>query len=337
MGNSPHTLIIAEAGVNHNGDIRLARKLVECAAEAGADLVKFQTFTAEKIVTSVAPKADYQRAGGDTSTTQIGMLQRLELSDEMHRELAAHCAECGVGFFSTGFDIDNVDYLLTMGQRLIKVPSGEMTNLPYLRHIGSRGVDILMSTGMCSLGDTEAALDVIEQAGTPRERITVLHCNTEYPTPFSDVNLMAMVNIGRAFGVKVGYSDHTKGIEVPVAAVALGAAVIEKHFTLDRTMQGPDHAASLEPNELKAMVSAIRNIEHALGDGIKRRTESEQKNVPIARRSLVARIAIASGEPLTAENLTAKRPGSGISPMRWDEVVGKPAKRNFVPDELIEL
>jgi N,N'-diacetyllegionaminate synthase len=337
MGNSPHTLIIAEAGVNHNGDIRLARRLVERAAEAGADLVKFQTFTAEKMVTAAAPKADYQRAGGDASTTQIGMLKQLELSDEMHRELAAYCAECGIGFFSTGFDIENVDYLLAMGQNLIKVPSGEMTNLPYLRHIGSRGVDIVMSTGMCSLGDIEAALDVVEQAGAPRDRITVLHCNTEYPTPFPDVNLMAMVNIGRAFGVNVGYSDHTKGIEVPVAAVALGAAVIEKHFTLDRTMPGPDHAASLEPGELKAMVLAIRNIEQALGDGVKRRTESERKNMPIARRSLVARVAIARGEPLTSENMTAKRPGSGISPMLWDEVVGRPATRDFAPDELIEL
>lgn len=337
MGKALHTLIIAEAGVNHNGDIRLARRLVDCAAEAGADLVKFQTFTAEKIVTSTAPKADYQRAGSDNSKTQFGMLKRLELSDEMHRELVDYCAECGVGFFSTGFDIGDVDYLLTLGQRLIKVPSGEMTNLPYLRHIGSCGVDILMSTGMCSLGDIEAALHVVEQAGTPRERITLLHCNTEYPTPFTDVNLTAMVNMGRAFGVKVGYSDHTKGLEVPVAAVALGAAVIEKHFTLDREMQGPDHAASLEPHELRAMVSAIRNIEHALGDGIKRRTESERNNVYIARRSLVARIAIARGELLTAENLTAKRPGSGISPMLWDEVVGKPAKRSFAPDELIEL
>lgn len=337
MVNTSHTLIIAEAGVNHNGDIRLARKLVECAAEAGADLVKFQTFTADNVVTAMAPKAKYQQARGDTSTTQIGMLQQLELSDDMHRELADYCSKCGIGFFSTGFDIKDIDYLLTMGQRLIKVPSGEMTNFPYLRHIGSRRIEILMSTGMCSLGDIEAALNVVEQAGTPRENITILHCNTEYPTPFSDVNLMAMVNIGKAFGVKVGYSDHTRGIEVPVAAVALGAAVIEKHFTLDRTMQGPDHSASLEPGELKTMVSAIRNIERALGDGIKRRTESEEKNLLIVRRSLVARISIARGELLTSENLTVKRPGSGVSPMLWPEVIGKPAKRDFLPDELIEL
>lgn len=337
MPNVPHTLIIAEAGVNHNGDMDLARRLVEAAAEAGADLVKFQTFTAEKIVTAAAPKAEYQRTGGDGSATQIGMLKALELSDEMHRQLAGYCAECGIGFFSTGFDIENVDYLFGMGQRLIKVPSGEMTNLPYLRHIGSLGLDILMSTGMCSLGDIEAALDAVEQAGASRDRVTVLHCNTEYPTPFCDVNLKAMVNIGRSFGVRVGYSDHTRGIEVPIAAVALGATVIEKHFTLDRTMPGPDHAASLEPDEMEAMVSAIRNIEQSLGDGIKRPTPSERKNMPIARRSLVARTAIAAGEAFTSVNMTAKRPGSGISPMRWDEVVGRVARRDFAQDELIEL
>lgn len=337
MPNVPHTLIIAEAGVNHNGNMHLARRLVEVAAEAGADLVKFQTFTAEKIVTAGAPTAEYQRAGGDGSAPQIGMLKALELSDEMHRQLADYCAECGIGFFSTGFDIENIDYLLGMGQSLIKVPSGEMTNLPYLRHIGSLGLEILMSTGMCSLGDIEAALDAVEQAGASRDRVTVLHCNTEYPTPFCDVNLTAMVNIGRSFGVRVGYSDHTQGIEVPIAAVALGATVIEKHFTLDRSMPGPDHAASLEPGEMKALVSAIRNVEQSLGDGIKRPTPSERKNMPIARRSLVARTAIAAGEAFTSVNMTAKRPDCGISPMRWDEVVGRIARRDFAQDELIEL
>ena len=337
MTQPPHTLVIAEAGVNHNGDLRIARKLVEAAAQAGADLVKFQTFTADRIVTSSAPKAQYQKAGGDGAQTQIDMLRQLELTAEMHEDLAAHCAECNIGFFSTGFDIENIDYLVGMGQRILKVPSGEMTILPYLRHVGSLDLEILISTGMCSLGDIEAAIEALETAGTRRDAITVLHCNTEYPTPYSDVNLTAMVNIGTAFGVKTGYSDHTNGIEVPVAAVALGATVIEKHFTLDRTMPGPDHAASLEPHELTAMVSAIRNIEQALGDGIKRPTESERKNIPIARRSIVARSTIKEGDLFTHDNICAKRPGTGISPMRWDAVVGRSAKRHFAPDELIEL
>ena len=337
MTEVQHTLVIAEAGVNHNGDITIARKLVDAAAAAGADLVKFQTFTASKIVTASAPKAEYQMAGGDGSASQIAMLRQLELSADMHEHLADYCAECGIGFFSTGFDIENVDYLLGLGQRVIKIPSGEMTNLPYLRHVGSRGLEILMSTGMCSLGDIETAIDAVEAAGTSRDEITVLHCNTEYPTPFSDVNLLAMANIGKAFGVRIGYSDHTNGIEVPVAAVALGATVIEKHFTLDRTMPGPDHAASLEPGQLKAMISAIRNIEQAMGDGIKRPTASERKNIPIARRSIVAQETIRRGDLFHADNIAAKRPGTGISPMRWDEVIGRVAKRDFVADELIEL
>ncbi|MDK4736469.1 N-acetylneuraminate synthase [Rhizobium sp. CNPSo 3490] len=337
MTKGQHTLVIAEAGVNHNGDVGIARRLVEAAAEAGADLIKFQTFTANKIVTATAPKAEYQMAGGGGSSSQIAMLRQLELSPAMHEELASYCTEYGIGFFSTGFDIENIDYLLGLGQRVIKIPSGEMTNLPYLRHVGSLGLEILMSTGMCSLGDIEAAIDAVEAAGTSRSEITVLHCNTEYPTPYSDVNLSAMTNIGKAFGVKIGYSDHTNGIEVPVAAVALGATVIEKHFTLDRTMPGPDHAASLEPAELKAMISAIRNIEQALGDGIKRPTASERKNISIARRSIVAQKTIRQGDLFNADNISAKRPGTGISPMRWDEVVGRVAKRDFAPDELIEL
>lgn len=337
MTKVPRTLIIAEAGVNHNGDLPTARRLVEEAARAGADLVKFQTFSAKRLSTAGAQKADYQRSGDDDQNGQLAMLTQLEMSVAMHEELAALCAELGIGFFSTGFGIEDVDFLVGMGQRLIKVPSGEMTNLPYLRHVGSLGLEVIMSTGMCSLGDIEAAVDAVEAAGTPRDTLTVLHCNTEYPTPFSDVNLMAMANIGKAFGVKVGYSDHTRGIEVSIAAVALGATVIEKHFTLDRTMPGPDHAASLEPDELGAMVAAIRNIEQALGDGIKRPTDSERKNMPVARRSLVARTHIQAGEAFTAENMVAKRPGTGISPMRWDEVIGKPAKRDFVPDEIIAL
>lgn len=337
MTRTPRTLIIAEAGVNHNGDLATARRLVEEAARAGADLVKFQTFSAKRLSTAGAQKADYQRTGADDRNGQLAMLSQLEMSAAMHEELAALCDDLNIGFFSTGFGTEEVDFLMAMGQPLIKVPSGEMTNLPYLRHVGSLGREVIMSTGMCSLGDIEAALGAVEAAGTPRENITVLHCNTEYPTPFSDVNLMAMVNIGRAFGVRVGYSDHTKGIEVPIAAVALGATVIEKHFTLDRSMPGPDHAASLEPDELHAMVLAIRNIEQSLGDGIKRVTDSERKNLPVARRSLVARTAVRAGEAFTPENILAKRPGTGISPMRWDEVIGKRAKRDFVPDEIIEL
>ena len=337
MTEAPHTLIIAEAGVNHNGDMQVARDLVEAAAEAGADLVKFQTFSAKSLSTASAPKAQYQRNDVSDTANQIALLSGLELSAAMHEELVDLCSKRNIGFFSTGFGIEELNYLVGLGQRLIKVPSGEMTNLPYLRHVGSRGLEVIMSTGMCSLGDIEAAIDAVETAGTKRTDITVLHCNTEYPTPFGDVNLAAMVNIGGAFGVKVGYSDHTRGIEVPIAAVALGATVIEKHFTMDRRMPGPDHAASLEPEELRAMVSSIRNIEQALGDGIKRRTASELKNMPIARRSLVVRAPIRAGEVFTSDNVTAKRPGTGISPMRWDEVIGRVAKRDFAVDEMIEL
>ncbi len=337
MKQPQHTLIIAEAGVNHNGDIGPARQLVERAASAGADLVKFQTFSAKRLTTAAAQMADYQQTNTGVSDSQFAMLSRLEMSVAMHEELAALCSDLQIGFFSTGFSVEDVDFLVGMGQKLIKVPSGEMTNLPYLRHVGSLGLPVILSTGMCNMGDIEAALEAVEAAGTARDDITVLHCNTEYPTPFGDVNLQAMVNIGTAFGVSIGYSDHTKGIEVPTAAVALGAKVIEKHFTLDRNMKGPDHAASLEPDELAAMVSAIRNIELALGDGIKRPTPSEKGNMPIARRSIVAKVAIRAGEPFTADNLAAKRPGTGISPMRWDEVLGRRAIRDFAVDEIIEL
>jgi N,N'-diacetyllegionaminate synthase len=255
----------------------------------------------------------------------------------MHYELIAHCAKRNIGFFSTGFDIESIDLLLGLGQDHFKIPSGEITNLPYLRHIGQLGKNTILSTGMATLGDIEAAIDVLEQAGTPRTSITVLHCTTEYPTPMAEVNLRAMQSIQAAFGVAVGYSDHTQGIEVATAAVAMGATVIEKHFTLDRTLPGPDHQASLEPSELKAMVTAIRNIEVALGDGIKRLTPSESRNKPIVRKSLVASQAISEGEIFTAQNVTTKRPGTGISPMRWDEVIGKVAPRSFAADELIEL
>lgn len=331
------TLIIAEAGVNHNGDLRLAKQLIDIAAEAGVDLVKFQTFNADRQVTRAAKKAGYQTQTTDSKESQHEMLRRLELTDEMHKELIAHCAARNIGFFSTGFDIESVDLLLSLGQNYFKIPSGEITNLPYLRHIGKLGKSVILSTGMSTLGDIEAAIDVLEQAGTARDKITVLHCTTEYPTPMNEVNLRAMQSIHAAFGVAVGYSDHTHGIEVAIAAVAMGATVIEKHFTLDCNLPGPDHKASLEPEELKAMAAAIRNIEVALGDGIKRLTPSEARNKPVARKSLVASKSIKSGDVFSAENITAKRPGTGISPMRWDEVMGRTAPRDFAADELIEL
>ena len=331
------TLIIAEAGVNHNGDLGLAKQLIDVAAEAGADLVKFQTFNASRQVTTTAKKADYQTQTTDISETQHEMLRRLELTEAMHHELIAHCASRNIGFFSTGFDIESVDLLMSLGLVYFKIPSGEITNLPYLRHIGQLGKTIILSTGMSNLGDIEAALDVLEQAGTARAQISVLHCTTEYPTPMNEVNLRAMQSIQTAFGVAVGYSDHTSGIEVAIAAVAMGATVIEKHFTLDRNLPGPDHKASLEPEELKAMVAAIRNIEIALGDGIKRLTPSEARNKPVARKSLVASQVIKAGEVFSAQNITTKRPGTGISPMRWNEIMGRAASRDFVADELIEL
>jgi N,N'-diacetyllegionaminate synthase len=331
------TLIIAEAGVNHNGELALAKRLIDVAAEAGADLVKFQTFSADRQVTRTAEKADYQMQTTDIMESQYEMLRRLELSAEMHRELIAHCAARNIGFFSTGFDIESIDLLAGLGQDHFKIPSGEITNLPYLRHIGQLGEAIIVSTGMATLGEIETAIDVLERAGTPRARITVLHCTTEYPTPMAEVNLHVMQSINTAFGVSVGYSDHTLGIEVAIAAVALGATVIEKHFTLDRSLPGPDHKASLEPEQLKAMVEAIRNIEVALGDGIKRLTPSEAKNRLIARKSLVTSQAIRAGEVFSTWNITAKRPGTGISPMLWDEVIGRIAPRDFAADELIEL
>lgn len=330
-------LIIAEAGVNHNGDMTLARQLIDAAAEAGADMVKFQTFSADRLVTANAAKADYQsRASGD-GESQHAMLRRLELTRDMHVALIAHCNSRGIEFFSTGFDPQSIDLLAELGLRRFKIPSGEITNLPYLRHIGRYGKPVVLSSGMATLGEIEAALDALDAVGTPRELVTVLHCNTEYPTPMSDVNLRAMLTIRDAFSIAVGYSDHTLGIEVAVAAAALGASVIEKHFTLNRTLSGPDHKASLEPFELKAMIVAIRNIEQALGDGIKRPSASEAKNKPIARRSLIAARAIRAGEIFDNSNLTAKRPGTGLSPMRWDEVMGRAASRDFAPDELIEL
>ena len=329
------TLIIAEAGVNHNGDLDLAKQLINAAADAGADLVKFQTFNANRQVTRTSKKADYQTQTTSSTESQHAMLRRLELTEEMHHQLIAHCLTQNIGFLSTGFDIESVDLLVSLGQECFKIPSGEITNLPYLRHIGQLGKTVILSTGMATLGEIEAAIEVLEQTGTPRAKVTVLHCTTEYPTPMNEVNLRAMQSIHAAFDVAVGYSDHTEGIEIAIAAVAMGASVIEKHFTLDRTFPGPDHQASLEPAELKAMVTAIRNIEIALGDGIKRLTPSEARNKPVARKSLVASRAISIGEIFTTENITTKRPGTGISPMRWDELVGQASQKNYNEDDLI--
>lgn len=331
------TTVIAEAGVNHNGDLQLARGLVDAAAAAGADFVKFQTFTADALVTRAASKADYQKKNTGMEETQYEMLKALELNLEAHHALVAYSNERGIRFFSTAFDLTSLALLHELKLGLYKVPSGEITNLPYLREIGSRNSRVLLSTGMSNLADVEAALAVLCEAGTSRDKITVLHCNTQYPTPMVDVNLRAMVNMGKAFGVAFGYSDHTAGIEVPVAAVALGATVIEKHLTLDRTLPGPDHVASLEPGEFKAMVSAIRNIETALGDGIKRPTASEAPNVAVARKSICAARDIRRGEVFGADNLTVKRPGNGLSPMQWNDVVGRTAGRDFSADEQIEL
>ena len=334
-----HTIIIAEAGVNHNGSLELAKQLVDKAVEAGVDYVKFQTFKASKLVTQAAKQAEYQQKNiGKGGDSQYQMLKKLELSAEDHEVLIAYCKEKGIKFFSTAFDFDSIEYLHSLDLGLWKIPSGEVTNYPFLKRVASFNEKTILSTGMCDMEDVRAAVEALYKNGLSKENLILLHCNTEYPTPFEDVNLKAMDALRKEFGVEVGYSDHTKGIEVPIAAVALGATVIEKHFTLDRNMEGPDHKASLEPDELKAMVSAIRNIEKAVGgDGTKHVSESERKNIAIARKSIVAACDIKAGELFTDENLTAKRPGSGISPMRWDDVVGKTAKRNFMEDELIEL
>ena len=331
-----HTLFIAEAGVNHNGSIEMAKQLIDAAAVAGVDYVKFQTFKAEKLVTKDAKQAEYQQRNA-ADDSQYAMLKKLELSEAQHEELITYCMQKGVRFLSTAFDLESIEYLHSLHLGLWKIPSGEITNYPYLKKIAQYGEPVIMSTGMCSMGDVEQALNVLLKNGLTKEQITLLHCNTEYPTPMQDVNLKAMLQLRDEFGIKVGYSDHTKGIEVPIAAVALGADVIEKHFTLDRNLPGPDHKASLEPNELKVMVDAIRNIEQALGDGQKHVSESEEKNMAIARKSIVAAKDIKRGELLTEENLTTKRPGSGISPMRWEEVIGTKAIRDFAEDELIEI
>lgn len=333
-----HTLIIAEAGVNHNGSMVLAKKLIDVAAGAGVDYVKFQTFKAENLVTKTAMQAEYQQRNmGDDGNSQYNMLKKLELSHEQHVELIGYCREKGVKFFSTAFDFESIDYLASLHLGLWKVPSGEITNYPYLKKIADYQEPVIISTGMSTMEEIQAAMKVLTDNGLRKEQISVLHCNTEYPTPMTDVNLSAMNEMRSQFGVSVGYSDHTQGIEVPIAAVAMGAGIIEKHFTLDCSLPGPDHKASLEPDELKAMVTAIRNIEQAIGTGHKTVSASERKNKAVARKSIVAARDIKKGELFTEENLTVKRPGSGINPMRWPEIIGKKAVHDFNEDELIEI
>lgn len=329
------TFIIAEAGVNHNGSFELAKKLVDKAVWAGADCIKFQTFNSKNLVSKNAQKAEYQKKTTDSSESQLDMLKKLELSKEEFVELRDYCNQKEIMFLSTPFDLESIDFLASIGVKTWKVPSGEITNYPFLRAIGKRKESVIMSTGMCTLDEVRDAIEVLKTFGT--SDITLLHCTTEYPAPYDSVNLKAMLTLENEFGFKVGYSDHTKGIEIPVAAVAMGASVIEKHFTLDKNMEGPDHKASLEPDELKQMVQSIRNVELALGDGIKKPSEAEKKNIAIARKSIVAACEIKKGEIFTEENLTAKRPGNGISPINWAEVLGKIAKRDFSEDELIEL
>ena len=332
-------IIIAEAGVNHNGDINKARRLIDKAVEAGVDYIKFQTFKTESCISKNAVKADYQIENTQNSSeSQLEMVKKLELTFEQFVELEKYCTQKNIKFLSTGFDSESLVFLAQLGITIAKVPSGEITNLPYLRQVASLFPEVILSTGMATIDEIKDTVKVLIDNGVSKDKITILHCNTEYPTPMEDVNLKAMLHIQRELGLPIGYSDHTLGIEVPIAAVALGATVIEKHFTLDKTLPGPDHKASLEPNELKAMVSAIRNIEKAIGgSGLKEVSKSEEKNKPIARKSIVAATDIKKGNIFTPENLTVKRPGTGISPMQWDEVIGKEAKRDFQEDELIEL
>lgn len=336
---SHQVIIIAEAGVNHNGSIENAFSLVDAAANAGADYIKFQTFKAKELVSYSAKKADYQaRNTNNSDETQLHMLKKLELSLNNHEELIAYCQKKKINFFSSAFDLDSLEYLSKIGLQIVKIPSGEITNLPYLRKAASLFRSVILSTGMATISEIKDAIKVFTIAGISIDNITILHCNTEYPTPMEDVNLRSMLHIQKIFGTKIGYSDHTLGIEVPIAAVAMGASVIEKHFTLDKKMEGPDHKASLEPAELKAMVSAIRNIQVALsGSGLKEISTSEQKNIAIARKSIVAIKKIHKGDIFTSENIGVKRPGTGISPMKWDEVIGEISQRDFNEDDLITI
>lgn len=332
-----NTFIIAEAGVNHNGSLELAKQLVQVASECGADAVKFQTFKVGSLVTKSATQADYQVLNTGKQESQYDMLSRLELNGNDHLELFSHCRRHNIEFMSTPFDSESIQLLTDLGVKRFKVPSGEITNYPYLRMIGAQNKKVILSTGMATLSDIEAALCTLIDAGMEKNKITLLHATTDYPTSMQDVNLRAMRTIAQAFQVQVGYSDHTCGVEVPTAAVALGASVIEKHFTLDKTLAGPDHKASLDPNELEAMICAIRNIEIALGDGFKMPISNELKNKNVVRKSIVAAAPISKGQLFTDSNLVAKRPGTGISPMKWNEIIGRVAIRDFAEDELIEI
>lgn len=327
------TTIIAEAGVNHNGSLKLAKQMIEEAARAGADYIKFQTFKPEKLVSKYAQKADYQKKTTGNNESQLQMLEKLALSYDDFVELKRYCEQSGIGFLSTPFDEDSIRFLDSLDMDFWKIPSGEITNYPYLVQIAQTGRDIVLSTGMCEMDEIADAMKVLEESGAGN--ISLLHCNTEYPTPYEDVNLLAMKQMRTAFKKQVGYSDHTVGIEVPIAAVVLGAEIIEKHFTLDKNMEGPDHKASLEPLELSQMICSIRHIEKSLGDGNKKRTASEQHNIAAARKSIVAKCAISKGDIFTEANLTVKRPGNGISPMRWKELIGTRAERDYLEDELI--
>jgi len=329
-------IIIAEAGVNHNGSLKIAKQLISEASKAGADYIKFQTFLADKLVLKDAKQADYQKKNLGKYMNQFEMLRNLELSFNDHLELIECCKNHSINFFSTAFDMDSLDLLIRLKLPMWKIPSGEITNLPYIKKIGSLKQSVILSTGMATIGEIEEAIGLLEQSGTSRDLITVLHCTTDYPASLDDINLKAMVTIGETFKVKYGYSDHSEGIEIPIAAAALGAAVIEKHFTLDKNMQGPDHKASLEPDELKRMIVGIRNIERALGDGIKRPTPGEMKNKSSARKSIVAAKSIKKGDRLSSMNLTTKRPGNGLSPMHWDQLIGNMADRDYQKDEQIK-
>ncbi len=332
-----NVIIIAEAGVNHNGDMGLAKTLIEKAKESGADYVKFQTAIPEKVISRFASMAEYQINNIGEEASQLEMCKKIHLPVEYYADLNQYCEKVGIKFVSTPFDLESIDVLEKLNMDFYKIPSGEITNLPYLEKITEKKRPVILSTGMCGIGEIESAITVLERGGLSRKKITILHCNTEYPTPYEDVNLRAMITIRRAFGVNIGYSDHTKGIEIPVAATALGAKVIEKHFTLDHNLPGPDHKASLEPHELKEMVKAIRHTEIALGSRIKSVTESEKPNIAIARKSIVAAKRIKKGDIFNETNLTVKRPGNGVSPMLWHDIIGKTAPRDFVIDELIEL
>jgi N,N'-diacetyllegionaminate synthase len=327
--------IIAEAGVNHNGSVELAKQLIDVASNSGADAVKFQTFKAENLVAKDTQKAEYQKQTTDASESQFDMIKKLELDVDTHKELIAYCQEKDIMFLSTPFDHESIDLLSDLGLKIFKIASGEITNLPYLRHIGSLGKKVVLSTGMSNLKEVGDALNILINTGTSKDNITVLHANTMYPTPMEDVNLNAMLTIQKEFGIAVGYSDHTLGIEVDIAAVAMGASCIEKHFTLDKTMDGPDHKASLEPEELKAMVGAIRNIEKALGSSEKKSSPSESVNIKVVRKSIFANQNIKKGDLLTDKNIAVKRPGGGISPMQWDEVIGTISSKDYNADELI--